>query len=86
MNRDNSDDFSMLMLVFEDREAYKIKTLHDMANVLLNLWPDEEGDAYVIAVKACLDAKFGDVSPEFARRALIKAAEEAGLGVITIIH
>ncbi|WP_261318776.1 DUF982 domain-containing protein [Rhizobium leguminosarum] len=51
----------MLMLVFEDREAYKIKTLHDMANVLLNLWPDE-GDAYVIAVKACLDAKFGDVS------------------------
>ncbi len=86
MNRYSSQEFSTLMLVLEDREAYKIRTLDDVATVLLNLWPDEDGEDYVIAIKACLDAKLGEVAPELARRALIKAAEEVGVGVITIVH
>jgi len=86
MNRDSSHEFSTLMLVLENREAYKIRTLDDMATVLLSVWPDEDGEAYVIAIKACLDAKLGQVTPELARRALIRAAEEDGVSVITIVH
>lgn len=86
MNWHTSGDFSPLMLVLADREAYKIRTLYDAARVLLSMWPDEDGEHYVIAVKACLDAINREIEPEMARAALIKAAEEANITVITIVR
>lgn len=50
------------------------------------MWPEDDGEAYVLAVKACLDAMLGEIRPEIARLALIGAAEEAGIPVITVVH
>jgi hypothetical protein len=74
------------MLVLEGREAFRIRTLYDAGNVLISMWPDEDGEKYVIAVKACLDAITGDATIDYARRALIEAAEEAGIAVITVVR
>ncbi|MBB2680597.1 UNVERIFIED_ORG: ABC-type sugar transport system substrate-binding protein [Rhizobium esperanzae] len=38
------------------------------------------------AVKACLDAIYGNIPAKAARDALIRAAEEAGIPVIAIAH
>jgi sugar/nucleoside kinase (ribokinase family) len=79
-------DFTTLFLVLTDREAYRIRSLEDAAVALLNMWPDDDGEAYIVAVKACLDAMLGDIKPEVARLALIRAAEEAGIPVITVVN
>jgi hypothetical protein len=67
------------------REACKIRTWEGAAIALLNMWPVDDGEAYVVAVKACLDAMLRQIKPEIARVALIRAAEEAGSPVITVV-
>ncbi len=86
MNRHTTSDFTPLMLVMGSREAFKIRTLYDVGQVLLTEWPDDDGEKYVQAVKSCLDALTGDATMEVARTSLIEAAEEAGIAVISVVR
>jgi hypothetical protein len=47
------------------------------AECLLTLWPVDDGKAYNQALADCLAALDGEKPPEAARRAFIKAADEA---------
>ncbi|TAY61548.1 DUF982 domain-containing protein [Rhizobium ruizarguesonis] len=49
-------------------------------------WPVDDGEEYLIAIRACRDAIHGEVPSEDAREALIRAADEAGISVITVVH
>ncbi len=40
-------------------------------------WPSDDGEEYVAAVKACVDAITGNISPEQFREILLRAANEA---------
>ncbi|WP_307147230.1 DUF982 domain-containing protein [Rhizobium tibeticum] len=85
MKRDRSEEFAPLMLVMSgQKENRLVKSLRDMAKALILAWPSDDGEEYMIAVKTCLDALYGDVSVKDARAALIRAAEEAGILVIRI--
>jgi hypothetical protein len=84
MKQHGFDDFPALILVIR-RRPYKICTLMEAANALLSHWGDDDGEEYVVAVKTCLDAIYGHVSSHEARRALIKAADEAGIRVLALV-
>ncbi|MDX3929274.1 MAG: DUF982 domain-containing protein [Shinella sp.] len=65
-----------------DRGGYRtIGSTEEAARVLLTKWPVKEGKAYLRAQKVCLDVMEGKRKPEEARRAFLKAAEEAGVFV-----
>ncbi|WP_431323458.1 DUF982 domain-containing protein [Rhizobium sp. YTU87027] len=87
MNWHRSGDFIPLMLMMGGPEKYRLITsLGDVAEALIAAWPIDDGEDYVVAVKACLDAIHGNASPQDARAALISAAREAGIPVITVAH
>jgi hypothetical protein len=86
MFRYESNDFPTLHLT-SNGMTVRIGTLVAAAEALLSRWPpDEDGEEYVVAVKTCLDAITGIVTAGEARLALIRAAEEAGMRVITLAH
>jgi hypothetical protein len=72
-----SEEFLPLMLVMSGNPL--IRSLHDMATVLILAWPSDDGEKYLIAVKTCLDALCGDLPAREARDALVHAADEAGI-------
>jgi hypothetical protein len=51
------------------------------AECLLTLWPVNDGEAYQRALSDCLAALDGERSPEAARSAFIRAADEARIFV-----
>ncbi|WP_064706156.1 DUF982 domain-containing protein [Rhizobium bangladeshense] len=82
-----SEDFAPLMLVMSGQEQHRlVRSLSDVADALINGWPTGDGREYIAAVKTCLDAIQGNIPPDVARAALILAAEEAGIPVITVAH
>lgn len=62
-----------------------VRTLGDAAYLLINDWPSDDGEEYVAAVKACVDAISGKITPERFREALLLAADEAGIAALTIV-
>ncbi len=87
MNWHRRGDFPPLMLVMGGPEKYRLVTsLGDVAEALIAAWPTDDGEDYVVAVRVCLEAIHGNVSSDDARAALIRAAREAGIPVITIVH
>jgi predicted RecB family endonuclease len=62
-----------------------VSTLRDAAAVLLEDWPDDDGEEYVIAVKACADAITGKVTIAAFRQAFLKAALEAGIATFSVV-
>lgn len=51
------------------------------AECLLTLWPVDHGKNYAAALSDCLAALEGDKPPEAARKAFIKAADEAHIHI-----
>ncbi|CDM62424.1 MULTISPECIES: DUF982 domain-containing protein [Rhizobium] len=87
MVRGTSGEFVPLMLVMSGPEKYRlVRSIGDAADALIRAWPIDDGEDYVVAVRACLDALHGKISARDAREALIRAAEEAGISVITVVH
>ena len=87
MDWHRSEDFAPLMLVMSDREKHRLVTsLREVAEALIVAWPSDDGEEYMAAVKTCLDAIHGHIPAMAARAALIRAAEEAGIPVITVVH
>ena len=82
-----SEEFAPLMLVVSGPEKYKlVATLVQAAEMLTLGWPIDDGDEYLIAIRACRDAIHGEIPARDARAALIRAANEAGISVITAVH
>lgn len=82
-----SDDFPPLVLVMSGEEKNTfVRSLGEVAKVLVVAWPTDDGKDYMAAVKACLDAIYGNIPAKAARDALIRAAEEAGIPVIAVAH
>lgn len=63
-----------------------IRNVTDAARVLIQDWPLDDGEDYVIAVKACADALIGEASPEELRQALLRAADEAGIPALSLVQ
>ncbi len=63
-----------------------IRSLTDAARVLIRDLPLDDGEEYVIAVKACADALVGKTSPEELRQALPRAANEAGISALSLVQ
>ncbi|GAC1043154.1 DUF982 domain-containing protein [Rhizobium sp. No.120] len=60
----------------------RINTVRDAVEMLLDHWPIDDGEEYLAAVHACLEAIHGRIAPEAVRDAMLKAAEEAGVSVL----
>ncbi|GES40768.1 uncharacterized protein DUF982 [Rhizobium sp. ERR 922] len=81
-----SHQFPALWLVVRSGERYRvIKTVRDAAVTLISDWPSDDGEEYVMAIKACLDALNDVIPPEVAREALIRAAAEERILYISVI-
>ncbi|WP_425376278.1 DUF982 domain-containing protein [Rhizobium vallis] len=75
------------MLVMSGSEKHRlVRSLGEVADALINAWPTDDGEEYVAAVKTCLDAIQGNTQPKVARAALIRAATEAGIRVVAVVH
>ncbi|NLS06255.1 DUF982 domain-containing protein [Rhizobium sp. P32RR-XVIII] len=87
MNGHTFRAFPPLMLVMSGSEKYRlVKSVGDAAEALFASWPFDDGEEYLVAVKTCLEALHGKTAAADARAALIRAAEEAGIPVITVVH
>ncbi|MBW9114042.1 DUF982 domain-containing protein [Rhizobium cauense] len=87
MNWHSSDHFAPLMLVMGGQEKYRlVSSLREVAETLIGEWQSEDGEEYMAAVKICLDAIHGKLSAQEARDAPIRAADEAGIPVIRVVH
>ncbi|MBY3177597.1 DUF982 domain-containing protein [Rhizobium leguminosarum] len=81
------EDFAPLMLVMSGPAKNRpIRSLAEIADALLAAWPTDDGEEYIAAVQACLDAIQGNIPAKAARAALIRAAEEAEISVIAVVH
>ncbi|AIC25430.1 MULTISPECIES: DUF982 domain-containing protein [Rhizobium] len=86
MQWNTSVDFAPLVLFIGGRGKYKIvRTLRDVAEVLMIEWPLDDGEEYVAAVKACADAITGQAGMDELRDLLLSAATEAGIVVLSVI-
>lgn len=63
-----------------------VRTLGDAAHLLMKEWPSDDGEEYMAAVKACVDAITGKISPEQFREVFLRAAKEAGIAAITVVQ
>lgn len=80
MKQDMSHDFHPLRLTFMSGvEDIIISSVEEAAEELLTEWPEDHGDRFYEAVKACLDCLHGEVEPDLARKAFVQAAREAGI-------
>lgn len=81
-----SHQFPALWLVVRSGERYRvIKTVRDAAVTLISDWPNDDGEEYVMAIRACLDALNDVIPAEAAREALIRAAAEERILYISVI-
>ncbi|WP_461510849.1 DUF982 domain-containing protein [Rhizobium leguminosarum] len=84
MTRNTSSAFTPVGLPLRGQGAHKIVcTVGDAAHILIKDWPGD-GEEYVAAVKACVDAINGQIGPEQFREALLHAADEAGIAALTV--
>lgn len=56
-----------------------IESVEDAARELLTEWPDDDGENYYVAVKACFDCLHDNAATDSVRRAFVRAAVEAGI-------
>jgi hypothetical protein len=79
--------FAPVGLVFRERGVRRVvvSTLGEAAVVLLNDWPDDDGEEYVIAVKACADAISGKLAIENFREVFLKAALAARIATFSVV-
>lgn len=81
-----SHQFPTLRLVVRSGEKCRvIKTVRDAAVTLISDWPTDDGEDYVVAIRACLDALHDVIPPEAVREALIRAAAEERILYISVI-
>jgi hypothetical protein len=87
VNCHRNEEFPPLLLVIGGREKYRhIGSLRDVAEMLVIPWPSDDGEEYMASITACLEVIHGRIAAKDGRIALIRAAEEAGIPVITVVY
>ncbi|WP_458386243.1 DUF982 domain-containing protein [Rhizobium pisi] len=87
MKWDTFKPLEPIVLVFPDKQNRRsVRTARDAAEVLLQDWPHDDGEQYYAAVKVCLDVIIGRGEPCELRTAMLRAASEAGVITIAVIH
>jgi hypothetical protein len=54
--------------------------------MLIKEFPSDDGEEFLAAIEICLDVVKGNTDPEQLRAAIIRAADEAGVTAITVLH
>jgi len=87
MTKSRSSALAPIGLNFQNRRRRTVvRNLTDAARVLMQDWPLEDGEYYLIAVKACADALVGKTSLEELHQALLRAANEAGISALSLVQ
>jgi len=87
MRWNTSSTFTPVGLALRGQPDHRIVlTLGDAAYALMKEWPSDDGEEYATAVKACVDAISGRIAPEQFRDAFLRAADEAGIAALTVVH
>ena len=87
MKWDSSRRFEPVVLVFgEKKDRAVVRTARDAAELLLRYWPVDDGEQFYDAIKICLDVIIGLTEPDRLREAMIRAAAEAGIVAIAVVH
>lgn len=87
MKWDTSASFDPVILVFKDENRRLIvRTVGEAADALMREWPSDDGEEFLSAVKACLDVMTGKAGADELRAAIIRAADEAGVTALTVLH
>jgi hypothetical protein len=86
MSLNTSYQFPAVRLVMDGAERYRlIRTVADVAEVLVKDWPSDDGEEYINALVACLDAYKETIPAVAAREALIRAADEVRIPHFTLV-
>ncbi|MBX5157658.1 DUF982 domain-containing protein [Rhizobium sp. NZLR8] len=87
MDSDATSVFTPVGLALRGQPTHRIvRTLGDAAYILLKDWPFDDGEEYVTAVKACVDAISGKIAAEEFWGAFLRAADEAGIVALTVVQ
>lgn len=87
MEWDASIEFAPVILMFKDPDRlFSIRTAMGAANALIREFPSDDGEEFLLAIKICLDVVKGNAAPEQLRAAIIRAADEAGVTAIAVLH
>jgi Protein of unknown function (DUF982) len=77
---------SQLLWYFRTREIVGSYALRDAAEALMCDWPHDGGEEFCDAVRTCLDVMIGRIAPSELHGAMLRAAGEAGITAITVVH
>ncbi|MBW9054547.1 DUF982 domain-containing protein [Rhizobium mesosinicum] len=87
MKLDMSTEIDQVILIFKDPgRRLIVRTVHEAANALIKEWPSDDGEEFLSAVKACLDVMVGKASRTELRSAILRAANEAGVAAVAVLH
>ncbi|WP_245296763.1 DUF982 domain-containing protein [Rhizobium bangladeshense] len=87
MEWDSSAAFSPIALIFQGRnERVVVRTAKEAAKVLMSDFPLDDGEEFLAAVRVCVEVMAGKLEPEKLRQAIIRAADEAGITTVAILH
>lgn len=87
MEWDTPIEFDPVILMFHDPERLlSVRTAIGAASVLMKEFPCDDGEEFLAAIKICLDVVKGNAEPGELRAAIIRAADEAGVTAISVLH
>ncbi|MBB3659795.1 hypothetical protein FHX15_005063 [Rhizobium sp. BK650] len=87
MKLDLPTEIDQVVLIFKDpSRRLVVRTVHEAANALIKEWPSDDGEEFLSAVKACLDVMIGKASSTELRSAILRAANEAGVAAVAVLH
>ncbi|WP_416064396.1 DUF982 domain-containing protein [Rhizobium sp. ZK1] len=87
MEWDTPIEFDPVILMFHDPDRLlSVRTAIGAANALMKEFPSDDGGEFLAAIKVCLDVVQGNADPEKLRAAIIRAAAEAGITAIAVLH
>ncbi|WP_064697518.1 DUF982 domain-containing protein [Rhizobium aegyptiacum] len=87
MEWDISVEFDPVILVFDNPERFfSVRTAVGAANALMKEFPCDDGKEFLAAIEICLDVVNGNAKPEQLRAAIIRAANEAGVTTVAVLH
>ncbi|MBW6424898.1 DUF982 domain-containing protein [Rhizobium sp. XQZ8] len=86
MKWDSSRRFEPIILFFAEKNNRAVFRTARAAEVLLRYWPVDDGEQFYDAIKICLDVIVGLTEPGRLREAMIRAAGEAGIAALAVVH
>lgn len=87
MEWDTPIEFDPVILMFHDPDRLlSVRTAIGAANALMKEFPSDDGEEFLAAIKVCLDVVRGNADPGELRAAIIRAAAEAGITAIAVLH